>query len=54
MESYAGEIAQAATKAKNDQRFEDRAAVGIGRFILETHHKGFIKRFRTCVGRTGG
>ena len=54
MESIAGEIPQAATKDKNDKRFEGRIAAGIGRFILETHQKGFIKRLRTCVGRTGG
>ena len=54
MESYAGEIPQAATKARNDNRFEGRIAVGIGRFTLETHKKGFIKRLRTCVGHTGG
>ena len=53
MVSYAGEIPQAATKAKNDLRFEDRIAVGIGRFTLETHQKGFLKRFRTCVSYTG-
>ena len=54
MESYAGEIPQAAMKAKNDERFEGRIAVGILRFALETHQKRFIKRFRTCVGHTGG
>ena len=54
MESYAGEIPHAARKAKNDQRFEGRIAVGIGRFTLEIHQKGFIKRLRTYVGNTGG
>ena len=54
MESYAGEISQAAAEAKKDQRFEGYIAVGIGRFTLETHQKGFIKRLRTCVGHTGG
>ena len=53
MESYAGDIPQAATKAKNDKRFDDRIAVGIGRFTLETHQEGFMKRLRTCVGHTG-
>ena len=52
--SYAGEIPQAAMKAKNDERFEGRIAVGILRFTLETHQKGFIKRLRTCVGQTRG
>ena len=52
VESYAGEISQAATKAKNDTRFEGRIAFGIGRFTLETHQKGFLKRLRTCVGHT--
>jgi len=54
LESYAGEIPQSATKAKNDKRFEGRIALGIGRFTLETHQKGFLKRLRTCVGHTGG
>ena len=54
MESYAGEIPQAAIKAKNDPRFEERFAVCIGRFTLETHQKGFIKKHRPCVGHTGG
>ena len=54
MKRYAGEISQAATKAKNNQRFESRIAVGIGRFTLEIHQKGFIKRLRTYVGNTGG
>ena len=54
MESYAGEIPQAATKAKNDDRFEGRIAVGILRFTPKTHQKGFIKRLRTCVGHAGG
>jgi len=40
VESYAEEIPQAATKAKNDRRFEGRIAIGISRFILETHQKG--------------
>ena len=35
MERYAGDILQAATKAKNDKKFEGRIAVGIGRFTLE-------------------
>ena len=43
MKSYAGEIPQADTKAKNDKRFEGCIAVGIVRFTLETHQKGFIK-----------
>ena len=54
MKRYTEEIPQAAAEAKNDKRFEGRIAVGIGRFTLETHQKGFIKRLRTCVGRTGG
>ena len=54
MESYAWEILQAAAEAKNDKRFEGRIAVGILRFTLETHQKGFIWRLRTCVGHTGG
>ena len=54
MESYAGEIPQAATKAKNDKRFEGRIAVGIWRFTLETHQIGFIEKLRTRVGHTGG
>ena len=53
MESYAGEIPQAAMKAKNDERFEGRIAVGILRFTIETHQKGFIKRLRKCVSHTG-
>ena len=55
MESYAGIIPQAAAEAINDQRFEGRIAVGIGRFTCtqETHQEGFIKRLRTCVGHTG-
>ena len=53
MESYAGEVPQAAAKARNDKRFEGRIAVGIGRFTQETNQKGFIKRLRTCVGHTG-
>ena len=52
MKSYAGEIPQAATKVKKDKRFEGRIVVGIGRFTLETHQKGFLKRLRTCVGHT--
>ena len=54
MESYAGKIPQAAADAKNDKRYEGRIAVGIGRFILETHQKGFLKRLRTCVGHIDG
>ena len=54
MESHAGEIPQAARKAKNEKRFEGRIAVGIGRFTIETHQKGFLKRLRTCVGHTYG
>ena len=54
VESIAGEIPQAATKAKNDKGFQGRIGVGIGRFTLETHQQGFIKRLRTCVGHTGG
>ena len=54
MESYDEEIPRAARKAKNDQRFEGRIGVGIERFTLETHQKGFLKRFRTCVGHSGG
>ena len=54
MESNAGEISQAAAEAKNDKRYEGRIAVGIGRFTIETHQKGFLKRLRTCVGHTGG
>ena len=54
MESDAGEIPQAAAEAKNDKRYESHIAVGIGRFIRETHQKGFLKRFRACVGHTGG
>ena len=48
------EIPQAATKAKNDKRFEGRIAIGIGRFTLKIYQKGFIRRLRTCVGHTGG
>ena len=44
MESDAGEILQAARKAKKRLRFEGRIAVGIGRYTLETQQKGFIKR----------
>ena len=47
-------ISKAAAEAKNDKRYEGRPAVGIGRFTLETHQKGFLKRLRTCVGHTGG
>ena len=54
MESCGEEIPQAVTKVKNDKTFEGHIAVGIGRFILETHQKGIIKRLRTCVGHTGG
>ena len=54
MESYAGEIPQAAAEAKNDKRYEGRIAVGIRRFALETHQKGFLKRLRTRVGHTAG
>ena len=54
MESYSGEISQAAEEAKNDKRFEGRIAVGIGRFTLETNQKGFMKRLKTCLGHTGG
>ena len=46
-------ISRAAAEAKNDMRFEGRIAVDIGRFTLETHQKGFIKRLRTCVGQAG-
>ena len=53
VESYAGEIPQAATKAKNDKRFEGRIAVGIERLTIETHKKGFIRRLKTSVGHTG-
>ena len=53
MESCAGEISQAAAEARNDKRFEGRIAVGIGRFTLETHQKGFIRRLKTSVGQTG-
>ena len=53
MKSYAEEIPQAAAEAKNNKRFKGCIAVGIGRFTLETHQKGFIKRLRTCVGHTG-
>ena len=54
MESYAGAIPQAVTKAKNDKRFEFRIAVDIGRFTQETHQKSFLKRVRTCVDHTCG
>ena len=54
MESYAGEISQAATKDNSDKRLEGRIAVGIGRFTLATNQKGFLKRLRTCVGHTDG
>ena len=54
MESYAGEISQAAVEAKNDERYEGRIAVGIERFTLETHQNDFIKRLKTCFGHTGG
>ena len=54
MERDAGEIPQAAAEAKNDKRYEGRIAVGIGRFTLATHQKGFLKRLRTCVGHAGG
>ena len=54
MKRYAGEISQATTKAKNDKRFEGSLAVGIGRFTLEIHQKGFKQKLRTCVGHTGG
>ena len=37
VESYAGEIPQAAAEAKNEKRFEGHIAVGTGRFTLETH-----------------
>ena len=53
MDSYAGEIPQAAAEAKNDKRFEGCITVGIGRFTLETHQKGFIRRLKTSVGHTG-
>ena len=53
MESYAGEISQAAAEAKNDKRFEGRIAVGIGRFTLDTYQKAFIRRLKTSVGHTG-
>ena len=52
MDSCAGEIPQAAAEAKNDKRFEGRIEISLGRFTLETHQKGFIKRLRTCVGHT--
>ena len=48
MESDAGEIPQAAAEAKNDKRYEGRIGVGIGRFTLETHQEGFMKRIRKC------
>ena len=54
MESDGGEISQAAAEAKNYKKYEGRIAVGIGRFTLETHEKGFLKTLRTCVGHTGG
>ena len=53
MESDAKEVPQAAAEAKNDKRYEGRIAVGIGRFTLATHQKGFLKRLKTCVGYTG-
>ena len=54
MKSYAGEISQAAAEAKRVKRFEGRIAVGMGRFTLETHQEGFIKRFKTCLGHAAG
>ena len=53
MESEAGEI-HSFNERKNDKRLEGRVEVGIGRFTLETHQKGFIKRLRTCVGTPVG
>ena len=54
MKSDAEDIPQATAEAKNDKRYEGRIAVGIGRFTLETHQKGFLKRLRTCVGHFDG
>ena len=39
MENHAVEIPQAATKAKNDKRFEGRIAVEIEKFTLKTHQE---------------
>ena len=55
--SYAGEIPQSVTKAKNDKRIEGRIEVDVGRFTYETHqqrHQHFTKRLRTCLGTGGG
>ena len=54
MVSYAGQIAQAATKAKNDGTVEDRLLVYIENSPQGTHQQGFAKRLRTCVGHAGG
>ena len=35
--SYAGEIPQSATKAKNDKRIEGRIGADMGRFTTGTH-----------------
>ena len=55
--SYAGEIPQSATKAKNDKIIEGRIGVGMGRFTQEPINKAiknFTKTLRTCVETGGG
>ena len=44
--SYAGEIPQSATKAKNDKRIESRIGVGMGRFTPGTNQQGNQKLYR--------
>jgi hypothetical protein len=51
--SYAGEIPQSVTKAKNDHRIERRIGVDMGRFASETHqpgHKTFYQKTQNMCG----
>ena len=48
--SYAGEIPQSTTKAKNDKRIEGRIGVGMGRF---TPGKGNQKLYKETQNMCG-
>ena len=50
--SYAGELPQSATKAKNDKRIEGRI-VGMGRFTPGTHQQGSQKLYKETQSMCG-
>ena len=51
--SYAGEIPQSATKAKNDKIIEGRIEVGMGRFTPGTHQQGHQKLYKETQNMCG-